>query len=226
MEKWIKNKMDDLSVATIRTLALDSVENAQHGHLGMPLGSAPMAYALFRYIMKHNPKNSTWYDRDRFILTSGHGSILLYTLLHLSGYEVSVEDLKKFRKLGSITPGHPEVGVTPGVEATTGPLGQGISTSVGFAIAERNLAQTYNKDDLNIVDHYTFTICGDGDLMEGVAQEAMSLAGHLGLGKLIVLYDSNDVCSDGFVQEANSEDVQKNMQLWDGRHCMWKMVMI
>ncbi|MBU5265477.1 transketolase [Virgibacillus proomii] len=209
MEKWIKNDMDDLSVAAIRTLALDSVENAQHGHLGMPLGSAPMAYALFRYIMKHNPKNSTWYDRDRFILTSGHGSILLYTLLHLSGYEVSVEDLKEFRKLGSITPGHPEVGVTPGVEATTGPLGQGISTSVGFAIAERNLAQTYNKDDLNIVDHYTFTICGDGDLMEGVAQEAMSLAGHLGLGKLIVLYDSNDVCSDGFVQEANSEDVQK-----------------
>ncbi|ASN04303.1 transketolase [Virgibacillus necropolis] len=212
MKTLTQENVAELSIATIRTLSIDSVEHAKHGHLGMPLGSAPMAYKLFKDVMKHNPKNPKWYDRDRFILTSGHGSILLYTLLHLSGYNVSIEDLKEFRQLGSITPGHPEVDVTPGVEATTGPLGQGISTTVGFAIAERNLAHTYNKEDISIVDHYTYTICGDGDLMEGVAQEAMSLAGHLGLGKLIVLYDSNDVCSDGFVSDSNTEDVQKKYE--------------
>ncbi|GEN86999.1 transketolase [Oceanobacillus sojae] len=202
-------KISDLSVATIRTLAIDSVENANHGHLGMPLGAAPMGYTLFKNVMNHNPENPHWYNRDRFVLTSGHGSVLLYTLLHLSGYEVSIDDLKTFRKLGSITPGHPEVDITPGVEATTGPLGQGLAMTIGLALAEAHLAEKYNKPDFDIVDHYTYTICGDGDLMEGVAQESVSLAGHLGLGKLIVLYDSNDVCSDGDLSDTNSEDVQK-----------------
>lgn len=219
-------KISDLSVATIRTLAIDSVENANHGHLGMPLGAAPMGYTLFKNVMNHNPENPHWYNRDRFVLTSGHGSILLYTLLHLSGYEVSIDDLKTFRKLGSITPGHPEVDITPGVEATTGPLGQGLAMTIGLALAEAHLAEKYNKPDFDIVDHYTYTICGDGDLMEGVAQESVSLAGHLGLGKLIVLYDSNDVCSDGDLSDTNSEDVQKSMNQWDGRSFAWRMEMI
>lgn len=209
MNTLTKENISELSVTTVRTLSIDSVEYAKHGHLGMPLGAAPMAYTLYRNVLKHNPKNPKWYDRDRFVLSSGHGSILQYTLLHLTGYGVSLADLKNFRKLGSKTPGHPEVGYTPGVEATTGPLGQGLPMVVGMAIAERHLAAKYNKDDLNIVDHYTYTICGDGDLMEGVGQEAMSLAGHLGLGKLIVLYDSNDICSDGSVTDSNTEDVQE-----------------
>ena len=205
----LTESISELSVATVRTLSLDSVEYAIHGHLGMPLGAAPMAYKLYRDIMKHNPKNPSWYDRDRFVLSSGHGSILQYTLLHLTGYDVSISDLKTFRKLGSKTPGHPEVGYTPGVEATTGPLGQGLPMVVGMAIAERHLAEKYNRDGLNIVDHFTYTICGDGDLMEGVGQEAMSLAGHLGLGKLIVLYDSNDVCSDGSINDSFTENAQE-----------------
>lgn len=209
MKPLTKENISELSVTTVRTLSIDSVEYAQHGHLGMPLGAAPMAYTLYRNVLKHNPKNPKWYDRDRFVLSSGHGSILQYTLLHLTGYDVSLSDLQNFRKLGSKTPGHPEVGYTPGVEATTGPLGQGLPMVVGMAIAERHLAAKYNKDDLNIVDHYTYTICGDGDLMEGVGQEAMSLAGHLGLGKLIVLYDSNDICSDGSVTDSNTENVQE-----------------
>ncbi|MCM3548721.1 transketolase [Niallia circulans] len=209
MKPLTKENISELSVTTVRTLSIDSVEYAKHGHLGMPLGAAPMAYTLYRNVLKHNPKNPKWYDRDRFVLSSGHGSILQYTLLHLTGYDVSLSDLKNFRKLGSKTPGHPEVGYTPGVEATTGPLGQGLPMVVGMAIAERHLAAKYNKDDLNIVDHYTYTICGDGDLMEGVGQEAMSLAGHLGLGKLIVLYDSNDICSDGSVTDSNTENVQE-----------------
>lgn len=209
MSTLSKESVAELSVSTIRTLSIDSVEYAKHGHLGMPLGAAPMAYKVYRDILKHNPKNPNWYNRDRFVLSSGHGSILQYTLLHLTGYDVSISDLKDFRKLGSKTPGHPEVGYTPGVEATTGPLGQGIPMVVGMAIAERHLAQKYNKEGLNIVDHYTYTICGDGDLMEGVGQEATSLAGHLGLGKLIVLYDSNDICSDGAVTDSYTEDVQQ-----------------
>ncbi|PAD13721.1 transketolase [Shouchella clausii] len=209
MNPLTKENISELSVTSVRTLSIDSVEYAKHGHLGMPLGAAPMAYTLYRNVLKHNPKNPKWYDRDRFVLSSGHGSILQYTLLHLTGYDVSLSDLKNFRKLGSKTPGHPEVGYTPGVEATTGPLGQGLPMVVGMAIAERHLAAKYNKDDLNIVDHYTYTICGDGDLMEGVGQEAMSLAGHLGLGKLIVLYDSNDICSDGSVTDSNTENVQE-----------------
>ncbi|MBF1762066.1 MAG: transketolase, partial [Veillonella sp.] len=189
--------IEALSVATIRSLALDSVEHARHGHLGMPLGAAPMAYSLFRYHMKHLPSQPDWFDRDRFILTSGHGSILLYSLLHLSGYDLSIEDLQHFRQLDSRTPGHPEVGHTAGVEATTGPLGQGFAMSVGFAIAEAHLAERFNKPDCRVVDHYTYTICGDGDLEEGVAIEAATIAGNLSLGKLIVLYDANRVTSDG-----------------------------
>ncbi|MEY8292808.1 transketolase [Carnobacteriaceae bacterium 52-44] len=209
MSTVYQNDIADLSVKTVRTLAIDSVEHVQHGHLGMPLGAAPMGYKLYRDIMNYNPTNPEWINRDRFVLTSGHGSILQYVLLHLMGYDVSINDLKSFRQLGSSTPGHPEVGFTPGVEATTGPLGQGISTVVGMAIAEEHLAALYNKEDYNIVDHYTYTICGDGDLMEGVAQEAMSLAGNLGLGKLIVLYDSNDISSDGPLSYSNSENVQE-----------------
>ncbi len=205
-------EIDQLSVDTIRLLCIDSVENANHGHLGMPLGSAPMAYTLWRYIMKYNPKNPDWFNRDRFILTSGHGSILQYSLLHLFGYDLNIEDLKAFRTADSRTPGHPEVGVTPGVEATTGPLGQGFAMTVGFAIAEKHLAEKYNREGFPIIDHYTYTICGDGDLMEGVTTEAASLAGHLGLGKLVVLYDSNGVCSDGDTDYTFTEDTLKKFQ--------------
>ena len=200
--------IEALSVATIRSLALDSVEHARHGHLGMPLGAAPMAYSLFRHHMKHLPSQPDWFDRDRFILTSGHGSILLYSLLHLSGYDLSIEDLRHFRQLDSHTPGHPEVGHTPGVEATTGPLGQGFAMSVGFALAEAHLAERFNKPDCRVVDRYTYTICGDGDLEEGVAIEAATIAGNLSLGKLIVLYDANRVTSDGPLTLSNQEDME------------------
>lgn len=204
--------IEALSVATIRSLALDSVEHARHGHLGMPLGAAPMAYSLFRHHMKHLPSQPDWFDRDRFILTSGHGSILLYSLLHLSGYDLSIEDLQHFRQLDSHTPGHPEVGHTPGVEATTGPLGQGFAMSVGFALAEAHLAERFNKPDCRVVDHYTYTICGDGDLEEGVALEAATIAGNLSLGKLIVLYDANRVTSDGPLTLSNQEDIGAKFQ--------------
>lgn len=204
--------IEALSVATIRSLALDSVEHARHGHLGMPLGAAPMAYSLFRHHMKHLPSQPDWFDRDRFILTSGHGSILLYSLLHLSGYDLSIEDLQHFRQLDSRTPGHPEVGHTPGVEATTGPLGQGFAMSVGFAIAEAHLAERFNKPDCRVVDHYTYTICGDGDLEEGVAIEAATIASNLSLGKLIVLYDANRVTSDGPLTLSNQEDIEAKFQ--------------
>lgn len=204
--------IEALSVATIRSLALDSIEHARHGHLGMPLGAAPMAYSLFRHHMKHLPSQPDWFDRDRFILTSGHGSILLYSLLHLSGYDLSIEDLQHFRQLDSRTPGHPEMGHTPGVEATTGPLGQGFAMSVGFAIAEAHLAERFNKPDCRVVDHYTYTICGDGDLEEGVAIEAATIAGNLSLEKLIVLYDANRVTSDGPLTLSNQEDIEAKFQ--------------
>ncbi|MGV2620897.1 UNVERIFIED_CONTAM: transketolase [Halobacillus marinus] len=202
------DKVSELSINTIRTLNIDSVEKADHGHPGMPMGAAPMAYALWKNFLNVNPDNPNWFNRDRFVLSAGHGSTLLYSLLHLSGYEVSIDDLKNFRQLGSKTPGHPEYGITPGVEVTTGPLGQGIPASVGLALAERHLAETYNRDGYPVVDHYTYTICGDGDLMEGVSYEAASLAGHLGLGRLIVLYDSNDVSLDGGLDLSFSEDVK------------------
>lgn len=203
------NNIDEKSIATIRNLVVDSVENAKHGHMGAPLGAAPMGYELFRYHLKHNPKNPSWFNRDRFVLTSGHGSMLLYSLLHLSGYDLSMGDIKKFRKLDSKTPGHPEVFHTPGVEATTGPLGQGFSMTVGLAIAEAHLRERFNREKYQIIDHYTYTICGDGDLEEGVALEAAAIAGKLGLGKLIVLYDSNDITSDGPLSCSSHENIHQ-----------------
>ncbi|RFU70315.1 transketolase [Peribacillus saganii] len=201
------NKIDDLSIATIRTLSIDAIEKANSGHPGLPMGAAPMAYTLWTRFMNHNPQNPDWFNRDRFVLSAGHGSMLLYSLLHLSGYGVGMEDIKNFRQWGSKTPGHPEFGHTPGVDATTGPLGQGIAMAVGMAMAERHLAATYNTDKFNVVDHFTYSICGDGDLQEGVSAEAASLAGHLQLGKLIVLYDSNDITLDGELNKSFSESV-------------------
>lgn len=200
-------EIEALAINTIRTLSIDAIEKANSGHPGLPMGAAAMAYTLWTKYMNHNPKNPQWFNRDRFILSAGHGSMLLYSLLHLSGYGLEMEDLKNFRQWGSKTPGHPEYRYTPGVEATTGPLGQGIGMAVGMAMAERHLAAVYNKKDYNIIDHYTYTLCGDGDLMEGVASEAVSLAGHLKLGKLIVLYDSNDITLDGDLDKSFSENV-------------------
>ncbi|PZE20797.1 transketolase [Paenibacillus xerothermodurans] len=205
----INKAIEQLSIDTIRTLSIDAIEKAKSGHPGMPMGAAPMGYSLFAKFMKHNPDNPTWINRDRFVLSAGHGSMLLYSLLHLSGYDLPMEELKQFRMWGSKTPGHPEVGHTPGVDATTGPLGQGFGMAVGMAMAEAHMAAVYNKDQFNIVDHYTYVICGDGDLMEGLSSEAASLAGHMKLGKLIVLYDSNDISLDGELNLSFSESVQK-----------------
>jgi transketolase len=201
------NKIDMLSIDSIRTLSIDAIEKANSGHPGMPMGAAPMAYTLWTRYMNINPKNPDWFNRDRFVLSAGHGSMLLYSLLHLAGYDLSMDDIKQFRQWGSKTPGHPEFGHTAGVDATTGPLGQGIAMAVGMAMAERHLAAAYNKDNFNIVDHYTYSICGDGDLMEGVSAEAASLAAHLKLGRLVVLYDSNDISLDGDLNKSFSESV-------------------
>ena len=210
-------EIDQKAVNAIRALSVAQIEKANSGHPGLPMGAAPMAYALFNKVLKVNPKNSTWFDRDRFVLSAGHGSAMLYSLLHLSGYNLSIEELKNFRQMGSLTPGHPEKGHTEGVEVTTGPLGQGIAQSVGLAIAEKHMAALYNKDDMKIIDHYTYAICGDGDLMEGISYESMSLAGHLKLGKLILLYDSNDICLDGNLSTSFSENVEGRVkaQGWD-----------
>ncbi|MCP3739245.1 transketolase [Rossellomorea sp. BNER] len=202
------DKTDQLAINTIRTLSIDAIEKANSGHPGMPMGAAPMAYTLWSRFMNHNPQNPDWFNRDRFVLSAGHGSMLLYSLLHLSGYDVSMEDLKNFRQWGSKTPGHPEYGHTSGVEATTGPLGQGIAMAVGMAMAERHLAAVYNKGQYEIVDHHTYSICGDGDLMEGVSSEAASLAAHLKLGRLVVLYDSNDISLDGDLDKSFSESIE------------------
>ena len=202
------NKDDFKAVNAVRTLSIAQIEKANSGHPGLPMGASPMAYALFNKVLKANPKNPSFFDRDRFVLSAGHGSAMLYSLLHLSGYDISMEELKNFRQIGSIAPGHPEVGMTPGVEVTTGPLGQGIAQAVGLAVAEKHLAGLYNKEDLKPIDHYTYALCGDGDLMEGVSYEAMSLAGHLKLDKLIVLYDSNGICLDGKLTTSFSESVK------------------
>lgn len=199
--------IDELSVNTIRTLSMDAIQKANSGHPGAPMGLAPAAYVLWTRIMKHNPKNPGWLDRDRFILSCGHASMLLYSLLHLSGYSLSLDDIKKFRQWESKTPGHPEYGITTGVETTTGPLGQGFANAVGMAMAERHLAARFNKPENKIVDHYTYLFCGDGDLMEGVASEAASLAGHLGLGKLICIYDDNKISIEGSTDITFTEDV-------------------
>ena len=196
---------DLLAVQAIRMLSVDAIEKAGSGHPGLPMGAAPMAYVLWSRFMQFNPSKPDWWNRDRFVLSAGHGSMLQYSLLHLFGFDVSMDDLKQFRQWGSAAPGHPEYGHTPGVECTTGPLGQGLAMAVGMAMAERFLAARYNREGFNIMDHYTYCLCGDGDLMEGVAAEAASLAGHLRLGKLIVLYDSNDISLDGETKHAFTE---------------------
>jgi len=185
--------LDDLCINTLRFLSVDAVQKADSGHPGLPLGAAPMAYVLWTRFLKHHPSNPAWLDRDRFVLSAGHGSMLLYSLLHVTGYDLSLEQLKQFRQWGSITPGHPERGLTPGVETTTGPLGQGFGNGVGMAMAEAHLAARYNRPGFDIVNHFTYGLVSDGDLMEGVASEAASLAGHLQLGKLIYLYDDNRI---------------------------------
>ncbi len=200
-------ELDLLSVNTIRTLSIDAVEKAKSGHPGLPMGTAPMAYVLWTKFLKHNPSDPHWLNRDRFILSAGHGSMLLYSLLHLTGYDLPLEELKNFRQLGSKTPGHPEYGLTAGVETTTGPLGQGFATGVGMAIAERYLAAHYNRPNFPIIDHYTYAIVSDGDLMEGISSESASLAGHLQLGKLIYLYDDNHISIEGGTDIAFSENV-------------------
>lgn len=199
--------IEQLCINSIRTLGIDAINKANSGHPGIVLGSAPMAHTLWTRHMNINPKDSNWFNRDRFVLAAGHGSMLLYSLLHLTGYDVSIEDLKNFRQWGSKTPGHPEYKHTDGVDATSGPLGQGIPMAVGMAMAERFLAARYNKENFKLIDHYQFAICGDGDLMEGVTSEASSLAGRLGLGKLVVLYDSNNICLDGKLNDSFTENV-------------------
>ncbi|WP_368555761.1 transketolase [Enterococcus faecalis] len=217
------DKTDQLGVNTIRTLSIKAVQKANSGHPGLPMGAAPMAYALWTKHLKVNPTTSrNWVDRDRFVLSAGHGSAMLYSLLHLSGYNVTIDDLKNFRQWDSKTPGHPEVHHTDGVEATTGPLGQGIAMAVGMAMAEAHLAATYNRDSFPIMDHYTYAICGDGDLMEGVSQEASSMAGHMKLGKLIVLYDSNDISLDGPTSKAFTENVGARYEAYGWQHILVK----
>jgi transketolase len=203
----VQKSLDELCVDTIRTLAIDAVQKADSGHPGLPLGAAPMAYVLWQHFLKHDPRNPKWPDRDRFVLSAGHGCMLLYCLLHLTGYDVTMDDLKSFRQWGSKTPGHPEYLDTPGVEATTGPLGQGTSNSIGMAIAERMLASHFNRPDHEIVNHRTFALVSDGDLMEGISGEASSLAGHLQLGKLLWVYDANEVTLDGPASVTFTEDV-------------------
>jgi transketolase len=204
----------DLSINTIRFLAVDGVQKANSGHPGMPMGCAPIAYLLYAKIMNHNPLDPKWVNRDRFVLSAGHGSMLLYSALHLSGYEVSLDDLQNFRQWGSITPGHPEYGLTPGVETTTGPLGQGFANAVGMAAAQEFLAAKFNKDDIKILDNFIYVIAGDGDLMEGVSHESASFAGHNKLGKLIVFYDNNSITIDGSTELSMSDDAQKRFEAY------------
>lgn len=201
------SELDNLCINTIRFLSVDAIQKANSGHPGLPLDAAPMAYVLWTRFLKHNPSNPSWFDRDRFVLSAGHGSMLLYSLLHLTGYDLSLEQIKQFRQWNSLTPGHPERGLTPGVETTTGPLGQGFGNGVGLAIAEAHLAARYNRPEFEIVNHHTFGIVSDGDLMEGVASEAASLAGHLKLGKLIFLYDNNHVSLAAATNLTFTEDV-------------------
>ncbi len=214
------NNIDQLSINTIRFLAVDGVQKANSGHPGMPMACSPIAYLLYSKIMKHNPTNPKWLNRDRFILSAGHGSMLLYSVLHLCGYDIPLEQLQQFRQFGSITPGHPEFGLTAGVETTTGPLGQGFANSVGMAIAQEFLANKFNKDDIKIIDHYFYGICSDGDLMEGVSHEAASLAAHLKLGKIIFFYDHNGITIDGSTTLAFTEDVGKRFEAygWHVQH--------
>ena len=207
--------LDQLSIDTLRLLAVDTVEKAHSGHPGAPMGCAPIAYLLYHKLMRHNPANAKWANRDRFVLSNGHASALLYGSLFLSGYDVTLDDLKNFRQYGSCTPGHPERGCVPGVEVTTGPLGQGLAMSVGMAMAEKHLGATYNKPGFAVVDHHTYVLAGDGDMMEGLSHEAASLAGTLGLGKLIVLYDDNLISLDGPTELSFTENVYKRFEAYN-----------
>ena len=214
------NDLQSLSIDTIRTLSMDAVQKANAGHPGTPMSVAPMAYALWHRFLKHNPRDPKWLDRDRFVLSAGHASMLLYSLLYLTGYDLSLDDIKAFRQLDSLTPGHPEYGHTAGVEVTTGPLGQGFAMGVGMAIAERFLAARYNRPGFDLVDHYTYALCSDGDLMEGIASEAASLAGTLGLGRLIYLYDDNGISIEGDTDMTFLEDAGKRFEAygWHVQH--------
>ncbi len=207
--------LDNLSINTIRFLSIDAVQKANSGHPGLPMGAAPFAYVLWTRFLKHNPSNPKWFDRDRFVLSAGHGSMLLYSLLYLTGYDLPLEQIKQFRQWGSITPGHPERGLTPGVEVTTGPLGQGFGNGVGMAMAEAFFSARYNRPGYKIIDHYTYGLVSDGDLMEGVVAEAASLAGHLRLGKLIYLYDNNHVTLSAATDLTFTEDVKKRFNAYE-----------
>ncbi|PID57143.1 MAG: transketolase [Ignavibacteriae bacterium] len=211
----MQKKVEELSINTIRLLSVDAIQKANSGHPGMPMGCAPIAYLLYKKIMKHNPENPNWINRDRFVLSGGHGSMLLYSSLYLSGYNISLDDIKNFRQWESITPGHPESNKTPGVETTTGPLGQGIANAVGMALAQRYLAALFNKDDFELIDHYIFVEAGDGDLMEGISHEAASFAGHQKLDKLILIYDDNNITIDGKTSLAYSDDVEKRFKAYN-----------
>ncbi len=204
--------IEELTINTIRTLSMDAVQKANSGHPGTPMALAPLAYVLWKRFLRFNPKNPNWFNRDRFVLSNGHASMLQYSMLFLTGYDVSLDDLKNFRQWGSITPGHPEYGLTPGIETTTGPLGQGIMNALGMAIAEAHLAAVFNRDDYKIVDHYTYAFCSDGDFMEGASNEASSVAGHLGLGKLIYIYDDNHISIEGHTEITYSDDVKKRFE--------------
>ena len=210
----MSDELDQLCINTVRFLSVDAVQKANSGHPGMPLGAAPMAYVLWTRLLKHNPRNPGWFDRDRFVLSAGHGSMLLYSLLHLTGYDLPLEEIKRFRQWGSKAPGHPERGHTPGVEVTTGPHGQGFANAVGMALAEAQLAARYNRPGFKIVDHATYTIASDGDLMEGVASEAASLAGHWRLGKLTCLYDDNRVTLADSADITFSEDRARRFEAY------------
>src|SRR5579863_6487223 len=207
MRPKTNRELEDRCINTMRILSADAVQNANSGHPGMPMGAAAMAFTLWTRFLKHNPRNPQWCDRDRFVLSAGHASMLLYSMLHLTGYDLPLEQLKNFRQWGSHTPGHPEYGETPGIETTTGPLGQGFGNGVGMAIAERFLANRYNRPNHTIIDHHTYAIASDGDLMEGVASEAASIAGFLKLGKLIYFYDNNHITIEGTTDLAFGEDV-------------------
>ncbi|MFC1819623.1 transketolase [Thermodesulfobacteriota bacterium] len=210
-----RSTIDELCINTIRTLAMDAVQKANSGHPGAPMGLAAAAYALWTNILKHNPRNPDWNDRDRFVLSGGHASMLIYSLLYLTGYDLDLDDIQNFRQWGSKTPGHPELGCTPGVETTTGPLGQGFANAVGMALAERHLAAVFNRPEHEIVDHYTYVMCGDGDLMEGITSEAASLAGHMGLSRLICIYDNNGITIDGKTDLTFTEDVMLRFKAYN-----------
>ncbi|MBT6613130.1 MAG: transketolase, partial [Deltaproteobacteria bacterium] len=209
------SELDQLCINTIRFLSADAIQTANSGHPGLPMGMAGIVFRLFTQYLKFNPENPQWHNRDRFVLSAGHGSALLYTLLHLTGYDLSLDDLKDFRKLGSKTPGHPEYGHTPGVEATTGPLGQGIANAVGLAIAGKYLGSYLNRPEYTVMDYHTYVLSGDGCLQEGIASEACSLAGHLGLNNLIVIYDDNKITIDGKTDLSFSEDVAKRFEAYN-----------